>query len=336
MKNNVEKDDAGEWLKNLPVQTENLAFDRNELILCGNCKRQNPPNRLNCLYCALELDISDEQKGAIKPILRKLEIWEKGFNLIRLSNSEETNFAEAAKFINVEKDFLREICDANKKMPLVRAESEKKAEIVQNNLRKFGIETVVLSDEILAADKPNHRLRGIEFLENKIILIFFNNDEIYEMPFENISLIVEGVLFERKVESKEKRSKKGENKVLESVEISSDEMLIDVYDEENPVGFRILAKGFDFSCLGAEKGILAIENIKKLAEKLREIAANAKFAGDYLKDREYIGNIWEIEHRTNSKGLQREGLGRLNIENSAATSNLLQFDKYSRLKWKIK
>ena len=336
MKNNLEKDDAGEWLKDLPIQTENLAFDRKELILCGNCGRQNPPNRLNCLYCALELEMPDEQKSAVKPILRKLEIWEKGLNLIRSSSSETANFTEAAKFINVEKDFLKEICEHDKKLPLVRVESEKEAEQIQNNLRKFGIETFVLSDEILAADKPNHRLRGIEFSETAIILILFNNDEIYEMACENLSLIVAGVLFERKVESKEKRSKKGDNEILDSIEISSDEMLIDIYDEENPVGFRILSKGFDFSCLGAEKGILAIENMKKLAEKLREIAVNAKFAGDYLKEREYLGEVWEIEHRTNSKGLKREGFGRLNMENSAATSNLLQFDKYSRMKWKVK
>lgn len=336
MKNNLEKDDAGEWLRDLPVQTENLAFDRKELIVCGKCRRQNPPNRLNCLYCAWEFEMPDEQKSAVKPILRTLEIWEKGLNLIRSSNSGDADFSEAAKVINAEKDFLREICELNKKLPLVRVESEEEAEIVQDNLKKIGIETFVLSDETLAVNKPNHRLRGIEFSAEKIILILFNNDEIYEIPLENISLIVEGVLFERKVESKEKRSKKGENKVVDSIEVSSDEMMIDIYDEENPVGFRILSKGFDFSCLGAEKGILAARNMKKLAEKLQEIAPNAKFAGGYLKDREYLGDIWEIEHRTNSKGLKREGFGRLNIENTSATSNLLQFNKYSRMQRYIK
>lgn len=335
MKNNLEKDLMNELCKDLPIQTESLAFETEQLIECEKCQRQNPPNRLNCLYCGAELDISEQHNEFIKPFERKLEIWEKGFNLIRLSNSGETDFAKAAGFTNLETEDLEEICKADKKLPLARFESEKAARIVQENLRKTSVETLLLSDENLAADKPNKRLRGIEFYKDEIILILFNADEIYKMPLENIALLVTGVLIEKKVESKEKRIKKGENKILESSEISSDEMLIDIYEKENAFGFRILSKGFDFSCLGAEKEILAARNMRKLSEKLREIVPTAKFSVDYAKDREFLGEIWDVGYHS-SKNLKKEGFGRLKIESSATTNNLPQFDKYSRLQWFIK
>ncbi len=335
MKNNLKKIDPNDWLGDLPTRTENAAFDAKQLIGCGKCARQNPPNRLNCLYCGNDLEISDLQNDFIKPVQRKLENWEKGFNLIRLSNSEIIDFSKAADFTNLETENLREICQTDKKLPLVRLESEKAARIVQKNLIGCGIETLLLSDETLAADKPNSRLRGIEFYQNEIILILFNQDEIYKIALENIKAIVIGVLFEKKVDSKEKRVKKGENKILEAAEISSDEILIDIYDKENPFGFRVLSKGFDFSCLGAEKKILAFENMKTLAEKLREIAPGAKFSDEYKKDREFLGKIWDVGYHS-STNLKKEGFGRLKIESSATTNNLPQFDKYSRLQWFIK
>ncbi len=51
--------------------------------------------------------------------------------------------------------------------------------------------------------------------------------------------------------------------------------MIDIYSREDATGYRIFAKGFDFSCLEAEKEILAAKNLKKLAQKLYEVASEA-------------------------------------------------------------
>ncbi len=64
---------------------------------------------------------------------------------------------------------------------------------------------------------------------------------------------------------------------------------------------------------------------------MREVAPNAKFVDDYLQVRENLGNIWEVELKTDSQGIRRGGVGSFNLANVTIANNLLQFTKYSRL-----
>lgn len=323
-------------LKDLPVTAENPAFKPEEMISCAKCRRTNPPTRLACLYCGAQLELSEAQSKNIKPNLRKMEIWEKGFNLIFSPDGksfDEANFTEIAKLLNSEREVLQKLFAAQRALPLARIESEKETEIVRERLRGLGVETIVLSDESLAVEKPQKRLRGLEFSDEKITLILFNQDEIAEIALEDLCLIVKGAIFERKVEATEKRGRKGENKILQSTETASDEFLIDVYSRKDAAGYRIFSKGFDFSCLGADKEILAKDNLKKLARKLYETAPNAKLIDDYLQIREYLTNIWEVEERIDSQGLKKGNFGRYNLGSMTTVNNSAQFTKYSRLQW---
>lgn len=325
------------WLKDLPIQAENIAFKAEEMILCEKCRRTNPPNRLKCFYCATDLKLSNERAELVKPVLRKLEMWEKGFNLIiqpDSTNFGEINAAEIAKNTGFESEIVQKIVEAKKKVPLARVESEKEAEIVRKILQKNGLETKIVSDESLGLDKFHRRLRGMEFSVDKLILILFNQDEIIEIPREDLVLIVTGAIFERKTEAVEKR-KKGESKILDATETASDEMLIDIYSRNDAVGFRILSKGFDFSCLETEKTMLATENMKRLAAKLQEFSPNAKIVSDYLSVREILGNIWEVETRKDSLGLKRHSFGKFDLANVSSSNNLQQFTRFSRLQWQI-
>ncbi|HSK72599.1 MAG TPA: hypothetical protein VK892_12930 [Pyrinomonadaceae bacterium] len=338
MEKNPENLYSNEWLDNLPVTTENPAFAADEMIACSKCQRSNPPTRLKCLYCGAQLEFSEAQVAHLKPILRKMEAWEKGFNLIyqpEEKTSNETNIKEIAGLTRLETDAVQNIIEAKKPLPLARAESEKEAEVVGKRLLELGVETFVIPDEALGIEKPPRRLRGIEFSEDKIILILFNEDEIREICQEDLNLIVSGAVFMKRVEATEKRNRKGENKILKTVEMASDEILIDIYSRADSIGFRIEQKGFDFSVLGAEKGILAAENTRKLIEKLREFAPRAKFVDDYLKIRAVLGSVWEIEQHTDSQGLKRERFGRFNLGNVTTVNNLAQFTKYSRLQWHL-
>ncbi len=333
---NKTPDDDG-FLKNLRVQTDEIAFKPEELILCAKCARTNPPTRLKCFYCGAELEISAEQAAKIAPVLRKLEIWENGFNLIYLpktDNIDTERSAQIAKFLGLETEVWQMIVDAGKPLPIARAESAKEAEILQNRLQELGLEAFVISDNALAAEDLPKRLRGLEFIDDKLLLILFNNDEVAELNAEDLSLIVSGVIFQKAVESLEKR-KKGETKILESSETATDEILIDIYSKKDATGYRILIKGFDFSCLGSEKGILASENIKRLIVKLQTIAPNAKLIDDYRSLRHVLGNVWEIEHRKDSLGLTRQRFGKFDLGNVSSSNNLQQFTKYSRLQWHI-
>lgn len=337
MEKSNEKNNQEAWLRDLPVQTENIAFKPEEMILCEKCQRKNPPNRLKCFYCAAELVLTAEQAELVKPVLRKLEIWEKGFNLIIQTDAtklNEVNTSEIAKNIGVEADVVHKIVESGKNVPLARAESESEAETVKRILQRHGLKTVIVSDERLALEKVHRRLRGLEFTDEKLRLVLFNLDEIVEIMRKDLVLIVTGAVFEKKTESLEKR-KKGESKILDATETASDEMLIDIYSGDDSIGFRILSKGFDFSCLETEKTMLATENMKRLAVKLQEFAPNAKKVSDYLSVREVLGNVWELEARKDSLGLKRHSFGKFDFTNVASSNNLQQFTKYSRLQWQI-
>jgi hypothetical protein len=334
----MENDQPDDWLKNLPVQTENIAYKADEMIDCAKCNRSNPPSRLNCFYCGDELPAKDVQSKFIKPNLRKLESWEKGFNVILTPNRQifdETRLTEIASLLKLDKEILEKLIQANNPLPLARVESPREAEVIKARLDEIAIETLVLSDESLAVEKPPRRLRGIEFNDEKLILILFNQDSPLEIRSDDFALIVNGLVRERKISATEKYNKKGENKILDTTETLSDESLIDVYSRQDSTGFRIYSKGFDFSCLEAAKEILAKDNIKKLAVKLREVAPKAKCVDDYASSRTVLANIWEVEQRTDSQGLKREGFGKFNLGNVTTVSNLSQFTKYSRLQWHL-
>jgi len=337
MQENNKNSNAADFLKNLPVQAEEIGFKPDEMIQCQKCARANAPNRLNCMYCGAALEISAEAALKIKPHLRKLENWENGFNLIYSPPDENISaetITQIAELVGLEREALQRIFDARKPLPIVRCETAREADILQNRLRAAGLEITVVADEKLAAENLPKRLRRLEFQDDKILLILFNNDEVEEIRAEDLILIVSGAIFQKAVESTEAR-KKGESKILDATETASDESLIDIYGKTDATGYRILTKGFDFSCLEADKGILARENIKKLVAKLQSRAPHAKVVDDYLTIRNALGEIWEVEQRKDSQGLARQRFGKFDLSNISTSNNLQQFTKYSRLQWHI-
>lgn len=315
-------------------QTENHAFEHSEMLTCAACERANAPTRRRCLYCAAELPLSEKYRDAQKfekLNLRKLEDWEKGWNLIFNGQvSAEINYAVVSELLNLDSNILEKIIGSSKNLPLLRAETECEAEIVREQLKLAKIETKLVSDESLMPEIFPRRLRGLEFDENKIKLTLFNSGEVAEIAAADLMLIVSGAIFERRAETIEKRKKK-ETQIIESSETASDEIMFDIYSRDDRIGYRILTKGFDFSCLGAAKGIIARDNLKKLAAQLREIAPNAKLVDDYLQIREILGGVWEIENRRDAKGFKRHNFSKFDFASVESSSNLLQFTKYSRL-----
>lgn len=333
MTEEIQNPNAEDFLKDLPLQSEEIGFKPDEMIACGNCARTNPPNRVKCLYCGAQLELSAAQADKIAPVLRRLEGWENGFNLIYLTNGETVNAetsAQIAKLVGLEKENLQNIFDARKNLPVVRTEFLQEAEILQKRLREMNLETKIIADAALAAENLPKRLRGLEFADDKILLILFNNDEVETINAADLCLIVAGAIFQKSVESSEAR-KKGETKILNATETASDEMLIDIYSRKDANGYRILTKGFDFSCLETEKGILARENIKKLITKLQSVAPDAKLVEDYLSLRNVLGSVWEIEQRKDSQGMTRQRFGKFDLSNIATSNNSQQFTKFSRL-----
>jgi hypothetical protein len=331
------KPEGGERVNNIPVQSENIAFGADEMVVCGKCGRTNPPNRLRCFYCAAELGISPVNAEQVKPVFRKLEAWEKGYNVVShpsVGEPSREGIAAVARAVSLETEVVREIIKAGRPMPIARVEGETEAAIVTETMAKYGLDASVIGDGSLAADIFPKRLRGLRFAGDRLILMLFNTGEVVQIAAGDLALIVVGALLEQRTETIEKR-KKGQSKTLDESETSSDEVLIDIYTGNDPSGWRIPTSGFDFSCLGPEKGLLAVQNMSKLIAKLREFAPDAKVADDYLADRHSLSMVWEVEQRKDSQGLRRSGFGKTDFGKVASTNNLGQFTKYSRLQWQL-
>ena len=318
-------------IKDLPVTLENPGFAADEMTPCGKCGRSNPPNRSKCFYCGSDLSVAEKYTESIRPALRKLEEWEKGFNVILFKRSETlAELRQIAGEIGLELDQLKKITEMGASLPLARVESEQEAALIQNRVSKYGFECRIVSDEELDMARPPRRLRGLVFTNAGLIVTDFNSGERTMIAADDLALIVTGKLFELRTHSFEKR-KKGKSKVIDQSDSSSDEAVIDIYDRKSNVGFRIYESGFDFSCLGKEKGLLAADNFPKLLQKLREASPAAKVVDNYRSIRDALEAVWELTLHKDFEGLRRSGFGKADFGKAVTVSNHAQFNRFSRM-----
>ena len=317
-------------LGKLKIRSEDIAFRSDQLVSCSKCGKANPPNRAGCLYCGSALEFASVEPGAIKLNLRRLETWENGHNVVLTERAAAVNANAVAQYFAYEPEQAERMLRAVDPFPLARLESRSEAELAQTYLASIGIATKVVSDVDLKIGKPNTRLRSIEFLEDAVHLTAFNTGEKQSIKNSDIVLIVAGALIETRTEAIEKR-KKGGRQLVDQTATSSDDLLIDIYGRRAGPGWRISSKGFDFSGLGNEKGLLAAENIRRILEKLKLLSPAVRFVDDYRRVIGPLSDVWEIEQTKDFEGLKRPLFGKSGFSSVVRTSNLEQFSKYSRL-----
>lgn len=328
----IEHADAFLWLEDLPPSPAPVRFAADEMPPCPKCARRSAPTRLNCLYCGEKLPVSEAQSNLVRPTLRALEVWEKGWNAVYLPG-ENDNFDERTlgDFLRLEPEEAVKFASAHHALPVARAASPDEAEVVARFFRDKHLKIEIVSDADLNTEVLPARVRGMEFGTDKLILQLLGKNESVEIFTAQIELIIVGTIFERRVENRENRKNVEKIELKDSTEISSDESLIDFYISGDPNGFRISARNFDFSCLGANKKLLAHENFEILLQTLKQTAQNAVFDVSYKKARAALNVVWQPEQRTEARGWQREGIGRINLDSRLTISNQTQFLRYSRL-----
>ena len=334
-KSEPEIPDAFLWLKDLPEKSAPEQFTEQQLIDCEVCGRKNAPTRLACLYCGAALKVVGKNAALARLVLRRLEPWEKGWNVVHLPRENESFSNEflglTADFLRLEREELGKILTEGQILPVAQTESAEEAELIQNFLRERGLNVATIADVNLQIDLLPNRVRGLEFGENEMTLFLLGKEEIITLFYDEIKLFVTGAIFERQVENREQRKGKNRFEIKDSRETSSDENVLDFYTASERAGFRISSRNFDFSCLGAEKKLLANENFQTLLEQLKAKATRATFDDSYKKARAVLNFVWQPEQRSESRGWQREGLGKISIENRLTISNAAQFLRYSRM-----
>ena len=322
-----------------PVEpAEPLGFPAEQMIRCEECLRANPPTRVSCLYCGASLPVTESSAKLRKPVLRQPEKHQPGYNNIlippdRAVPDETVN--NAAALLKLSTENVQALMSATVPMPVARTASREEAELVAERLRDLGLTCTTLSDEELGlsfSDNTLKRVRGMRFDEVSLTIQLAAGEEI-EVRWAAVILMLPGRLIETRVEITERLSRKPERDLLDTSEFFRDETVIDFYTATHPFTWRVSASGFDFSCLGNEKALIANENILRLQRVLVARAVNAQFDESYSRVRNLLELAWGTQQENQSSGWRRTAPGKLSVGLSATKSNETQFTRYSRLRY---
>jgi hypothetical protein len=308
-------------------------FAAEELIACGKCKKPNPPNRGNCLYCGNALELPAHLQLGVQLKANDVEDWENGINVIIDIAGSAVELDAIAKAVSVDEHALGLAFTLGLPTPVLRT-NVADASAAAKRIGDLGVRNWLIEDADLEARIQPHRVRALEFNVDAIVVTAFNTNERVEVKNAAISAVVVGSISEDRWDATVKRSRK-ETKNLDESSFSSDHTVIDIYSDNEPLGFRITTNGFDFSCLGSEKKMLAVENFSLLVEKIRSAAANASVDQHYSKFKKVLEFVWPLTRNVVSKGIHRKGFGTA-ISKGESSTNLEQFTKYSRLRNRLK
>ena len=323
-----------------PIEpSEPQGFTAEQMIRCEECLRANPPTRVSCLYCVAPLPMTEAAARLRKPVLRPPEKHQLGYNNILLPRDQvapEDVINEAAKLLKLSAENVRELMSQSGPVPVARTASREEAELVSARLRDLGFDCLTLSDEELGSNNVVRRVRSMTFDAESITIFQAGAAEVTEAAWTDIVLIVPGRLFETRLEIKERKTGKTENEILDTSEFFRDETVIDFYTVNHSSTWRVSAAGFDFSCLGREKALVANENIGKLQRLIVSKAVNAQVDDSYARMRNLLELVWSTQQETQSSGWRRERPGKLSVGMATTRSNESQFTRYSRLRYLLR
>lgn len=311
------------------------------MVRCDECLRANPPTRVNCLYCAAVLPLSETTVNLQKPALRPLEKWEQGYNNILLprpanaaGDLADTDLREAADLLRLRPADLALILSSRIPLPLARAATIDEASLVQRRLSSLGIDTRIVSDTEPGTHATGPiKVRALEIDDAGIYAFQTPETPAIRVSWSDFVLLVVGRLTVKRVELKEQKGVRAENRILDASEFVTDETVVDFYTKKQTVPYRIAANSFDFSCLGENKGLLASENISTLLNLIRHHAPHAEYDDSFNSVRKPLEAVWPPEQQNESSGWRRERPGKYSIGSVTELSNEMQFLRYSRLRY---
>jgi hypothetical protein len=310
-------------------------FSADQMVHCGTCSRRNPPTRINCLYCGAVLPTTETTAQLQKPALRRLEEWEHGFNIILIPTGHQLSsdrLAEISTFLKLITVDLERIFSKNLALPVARAASEVEADLITRRLAALGLATLTLPDAELISSESMVRVRSAELADDRLTSARVSGAATAEIVFSQIVLLVLGRLFVKRVEVKERKSRRSENELVNASEFFSDVAILDIHCERQNSSWRIEANNFDFSVLGSRKGLVAGENLQALITLIREQAPNAEFDDSYSSLRQALEPVWPSEQRTEAIGWQRQRPGKYSTSGAVESNNETQFTRYSCLR----
>ena len=305
-------------------------FAEDEMVLCEDCLRANPPTRANCLYCGAQLAVKTPGSAPTVDASPVPVAAETGFYVVARANELDESACEsvAAKLQTKPVDVLAAI-KGGASLPL-RLSSRAEAQALIEELKSLGVDATVVGAEDPGFAATPKKIRALEFSDSGIAGVTVSSGERLEETWDGLVLIVTGRLQSTNVEDVVRR-KRGGQRPLERRELMNDETICDLHCRTSPDSWRIIAGSFDFSCLGSQKRITTFENFRSLIDLLRERAPNVVVDDSFHAARAFLANLWPLETNTRNGGWRRSGAGKVDMSTVTTTDNETQFNNYSRL-----
>ncbi|MFL6228409.1 MAG: hypothetical protein ACJ741_06485, partial [Pyrinomonadaceae bacterium] len=273
-----------------------------------------------------------------RPALKPLEEWEQGFNVVLAPRASgdthlrDDALADAASLLRLKPEQLRDMIATRAVLPLARTGLREEIELIERRLDAHGLQVEIVSDEDLAVEsEPPRRVRMLEFDDASLAGWTSADREPSRFAWNEVVLLVVGRVFKKRIEVEERVKRGAGGEVVESRELSDDEGVVDLYFEGARANWRVNAAGFDYSCLGANKGLLAAENFARLVETLQARAPRARLDDAYKGVRRWLQFAWAPTAHTEAGGVRRERPGRYSTGAVTLVSNESQFTRYGRL-----
>jgi hypothetical protein len=270
--------------------------------------------------------------------LRRLEKWEQGFNVILMPDSALRLTGEmlpvVAELVRLRVEDLNRIIEAGEPLPIARATTPEEASLIERKLRELGLKLLVIADRKLEReDSAPKRVRALEVTEGALVLFNAGVSKVWHIPLAEITLLVAGRIFVREIEVEERKGRRSENEIMDAREMSTDDVVLDIYAMNAPNVWRISSSNFDFSCLGSRKKLVAAQNFSTLIELLKANVKEAFYDDSYNRVRLALTAAWPLGQETESRGWRRRHPGRVSTEAITRSDNEAQFTRYSRLRY---
>ena len=334
-----------------PISSEPKPFAPDQMVRCEECLRANAPTRVNCLYCGAALPVNEALVNLQKPSLRPLEKWEQGYNNIILPSSanalprnqeqaetpvfnlNDGELAQAADLLRLAVPDLARILSLGLPLPLARASTTDESQLIQRRLGRLRIDTVIVPDADLGvAENPALKIRALDLGPSSLVAYQSPDIQGVTVPWSSLKLLVSGRLVVKRIELREQKTARAENRILDSNEFFADESAMELYVAGEPTPYRIAANSFDFSCLGEGKRFVAGENLLALVELLRARAPQLECDDSYNSARKALESVWPSQQQVEAGGWRRDRPGKYSVGSATEVSNEQQFSRYSRLR----
>jgi hypothetical protein len=330
-------EDTPSLIDSAPLRSEPQGYAPDQMVRCDACLRANPPTRTSCLYCAAQLPATETSAVLQRPTLRRLEKWERGFNVILMPGSASAmtgeTLQEVAQLLRLNPEDVRLVIEAREPLPVARASTPDEGALIERKLGEMSVKALVIADDNLVLEESAmKRARALELTESALVAYPAGGGEAGHVSWNEIVLLVAGRFFVREIEVEERKGRKAENKIVDARELSADEAVLDIYTAQGDDVWRIRSGNFDFSCLGARKNLVAAQNFSALVGILRAQATEARYDDSYNRVRHALKVAWPLEQQTESRGWHRKRPGQVSTESVTRSDNELQFSRYSGLR----